>query len=101
MIDMICFCIADTLVARMSTEEVRSEVSSPAECEVRVLFDPLDRVDLSLDKMELGDADRFLRPFGVVANVLSVMTLLLGDVGWVIVVGFRAANVEMESVSCC
>ena len=60
MIDMICFCIADTLVARMSTEEVRSDVSSPAEWEVRVLFDPLDRVDLSLDRIELGDAERFL-----------------------------------------
>jgi len=54
-----------------------------------------------LDKIELWDADRFLRPFGVVANVLLVMTLLLGEVGWVIVVGFQAANVEMDSVSCC
>ena len=101
MIDMICFCIADTLVASMSTEEVRSDVSSPAEWEVRVLFDPLDRVDLSLDRIELGEAERFLRPFGVVVAVLSVITLLLGEEGWIIVVGFLAAKVEIESVSCC
>ena len=66
-----------------------------------MLFVSLDRVDLSLDRMEVGDTDRLLRPLGVVANVLSVMTLLLIEVGRMTVVVLRAAKVETESVSCC
>ena len=76
-------------------------MSSTAEQEVQVLFDPLDWVDLSFVRSEEGGADIFLRPFGVVANALSVITLLLGEVGRQTVVGCRAAKVEIESVSCC